>query len=243
MEHYPENTMAEFTTRLSNIIDLKGEWEVGLVEMHYPRTWHNISRNCNRQFTITAKSQINTDAAIRTEVFQISEGYYPNIESLFEEIQKQQRKCLNETDPRISFKYHTATRTLSIDCDSCMIEVPPCIQHMLGMGSSRKLRSGTTTTMDPIDLEPIQSMFVYCDIVEPRIVGDTTASLLRIVPVEGQSGDLITRIYENIHYIPIQRKQFQTLEIYIRDHTGQKVPFERGTLNVTLHFRQRKYLP
>ena len=36
MEHYPENTMAEFTTRLSNIIDLKGEWEVGLVEMHYP---------------------------------------------------------------------------------------------------------------------------------------------------------------------------------------------------------------
>ena len=219
---------------------------MGLVEMHYPRTWYNISRNCDRQFTISAYTRRKRRSSLRetlmslqrTEVFQISEGYYPNIESLFEEIQEQQRKCLNEIDPRISFKYHTATRTLSIDCDSCMIEVPPCIQHMLGMGSSRKLRSGTTTTMDPIDLEPIQSMFVYCDIVEPHIVGDTTTSLLRIVPVEGESGQLITRIYKNIHYIPIQRKQFQTLEIYIRDHTGQKVAFECGTLNVMLHLRQ-----
>ena len=81
---------------------------------------------------------------------------------------------------------------------------------------------------------------MYCDVVEPRVVGDSLTPLLRIVPVEGEHGELVTRIYNNVHYVRVQRKTFQTLEVNIRDRTGKKVPFERGTLNVTLHHPRSK---
>jgi hypothetical protein len=34
--------------------------------------------------------------------------------------------------------------------------------------------------------------------------------------------------------------RFQTVEIYIRDDTGVKIPFERGRVVMTLHCRKRK---
>ena len=74
------------------------------------------------------------------------------------------------------------------------------------------------------------------------MVGDSQVSLKRIVPIEGEHGELVTRIYENVHYNRLQRKSFGTIEVDIRDRIGEKVSFERGTLNVTLHFRQRKRL-
>ena len=89
-----------------------------------------------------------------------------------------------------------------------------------------------------VDMNPLDSLYVYCEVVEPQVVGDGLTPLLRIVPVEGEHGELVTRIYTNVHYVRAKRKMIQTLEVNIRDHTGKKVPFERGTLNVTLQFRR-----
>ena len=36
MGYYPENTLAQFTSRLPNVINLSGDWEVGLGEIQYP---------------------------------------------------------------------------------------------------------------------------------------------------------------------------------------------------------------
>ena len=73
-------------------------------------------------------------------------------------------------------------------------------------------------------------------------MGDKTTQLLRVVPVKGASGDMVTKIYENVHYVPLQLKSFEDVEINIRDDSGNYVPFERGALNVTLHFRRKRYL-
>jgi len=63
---------------------------------------------------------------------------------------------------------------------------------------------------------------------------------LRTVNIGGKEGLTINRIYQNVQYVPLHRKQFDTVEIDIRDDTGRRVPFERGKVVVTLHFRQRK---
>ena len=42
---YPNNTLTHFTTQLAKDIDLQGQWEVGLSEIQYPHTWHNMSDN------------------------------------------------------------------------------------------------------------------------------------------------------------------------------------------------------
>ena len=118
---------------------------------------------------------------------------------------------------------------------------PPHIRKMIGMDES-SFQAGQMKSTQVVDMDPVDSLYIYCNVVEPRVVGDKQVPLLRIVPAEGDHGQLMTQIYENVHYVRLQRKSFQTIEIDIRDRTGNILPFEQGTLNVTLHFRQRKRL-
>ena len=117
--------------------------------------------------------------------------------------------------------------------------IPDAMKPMLGVTFNRFEPNTLIKSDSVIDMDPLQAMYVYCDIVEPRVVGDTTVQLLRVVPVEGKHGEVVCKTYENVHYIPLQRKQFQTLEIYIRDDRGQRVPFECGKSIVTLHFKRK----
>jgi hypothetical protein len=45
-------------------------------------------------------------------------------------------------------------------------------------------------------------------LVEPRMVGDAQVSLLRIVPVEGRDGEMITRVFDPIQYCPLLQRRF-----------------------------------
>lgn len=245
MQYYKYNTLADFTTRLPNNVELTGDWEVGLVEIQYPHNWYNVpSPKRNRTFTIrsrTAGDGADSEPEGRY-LFAISGGYYSNITDLLYEITYEANKAMLSTGNKIRLRYNNVTRKVEIDSDrSCTLVVPPHIRKMLGMELDSFDENYTKTT-EVVDMDPVDSLYVYCDVVEPRVVGDSRVSLLRIVPAEGLHGELVTRTYENVHYVRLQRKTFQTIEINIRDRTGNTVPFEQGTLNVTLHFRQRKRL-
>jgi hypothetical protein len=86
----------------------------------------------------------------------------------------------------------------------------------------------------------VNYMYVYCPLVEPRMVGDAQVPLLRIVLGEGRDAEMVTRVFDPVQYCPLVLKRFQTVEIDIRDATGVKIPFERGRVVVTLHCRKRK---
>ena len=89
------------------------------------------------------------------------------------------------------------------------------------------------------DLEGgIHSIYEYCNILEQVIAGDTLAPLLRIVDTQGIHGDMINKSFEHLKYVPIQIKNFDTIELDIRDGYGEPVAFESGSLEVTLHFRR-----
>ena len=77
--------------------------------------------------------------------------------------------------------------------------------------------------------------------MQPQIVGDTSAQLLKSIPAEGTFGDIIAKTFTNIQYVPIQRKLFEDVEILLRSDTGDPVPFEHGKVVTTLHFRQHSY--
>jgi hypothetical protein len=94
-----------------------------------------------------------------------------------------------------------------------------------------------------IDLEQgLYMLCVYCNILEEQIVGDTMVPLLKIVAVEGRHGQNITREYINPQYVPVFMTHFSELEIDIRDDAGARVPFERGRVLATLHFRRKSEL-
>lgn len=73
-KYFPENTATNFTVRLPYKIQLQGEWQVALTEIHYPQTWTHVSGNAdNNWLEIAIKSKKNT----RTEeIFKSSPALF-----------------------------------------------------------------------------------------------------------------------------------------------------------------------
>jgi len=112
-------------------------------------------------------------------------------------------------------------------------------------------KTGQTRTVGYWSVEPYSlwraipdKMFVYCDICAPYIIGDVRIPLLRIVPIEISSHNYAfganMKHFSFPNYIPLQRTNFRTIEIDVRDHLGNKISFEFGTLTVTLHFKRKQ---
>ena len=81
-------------------------------------------------------------------------------------------------------------------------------------------------------------LYVYSSIVVPRIVGDKIAPLLRIVPITGRHGEMVTASFDHVQYIPVLSREFGSVETELRDETGRPVPFERWKVTVTRYFRR-----
>jgi len=67
-----------------------------------------------------------------------------------------------------------------------------------------------------INRETVQTLFIYCDILEHVVVGDGMASLLRMVGMKHKQSH--GKMHETPHvilYVPLQKKQFDTIEINI----------------------------
>ena len=78
--------------------------------------------------------------------------------------------------------------------------ISPLLQSMLGFRQAIFRGGGGGYVSDWVaDLKKgLNSLYVYCPLVEPRMVGDAQVPLLRIVPVEGRDGEIITRVFDPI---------------------------------------------
>ena len=60
--------------------------------------------------------------------------------------------------------------------------------------------------------------------------------------MSGKSGERVQVVYDKPIYVPLQKKNFDSIEIDIRNDIGKPIPFEYGKVIVTLHFRLSKIL-
>ena len=89
------------------------------------------------------------------------------------------------------------------------------------------------------------TIFLYCDLVQNEILGDTPSALLRAIPLnERQTGgsqqQQIYRLFGNLQWHRIVKSSIESISVSIRNETGHLIPFlSRGRKNLTLHFRKR----
>jgi hypothetical protein len=150
----------------------------------------------------------------------------------------------NKTD--IYLTYNTLTGKVTVHVKSgCKLGLSSKMSLILGFGGKEVVvdaKDGLTQESPYVtDLFTFTSIYTYCDIVQPQIVGDTNAQLLRSIPVEGKYGDIVSKTFTNIQYVPVQTKSFGDIQILLRNDMGDPVPFERGKVITTLHFRQHTY--
>jgi len=82
-------------------------------------------------------------------------------------------------------------------------------------------------------------MFIYCDIIDPQIVGSSLVPLLRMVNTAGTEGQAMTQTFSTPFYVPLSRSEFDTVSIRLCDEFGEELPIDKGHVTLSLHFRNR----
>ena len=77
-----------------------------------------------------------------------------------------------------------------------------------------------------LTVKTVETLFVYCDMLEHLVVADVMAPLLRIVDMKhATENGRMHKILNPPLYVPLQKKNFDTIEINIMCDTGNAVPF------------------
>lgn len=250
MDIYSNNTTACFTVKLPHEIRLKGSWEVGMTEIHYPLSFLHLSEK--HAIFRAQKAELN-HSVIDLSEYSISHGLYKSVDNFLYQLNKDLKSSnlefyRNERKP----SYVSVKSTCKVDGkdkEDC-VHVFEASRHLLKILGFDNKENSVTVNQEPITGErPVnilnaipRQLFVYTDIIEPLIVGNVKTSLLRIVPVNLKSytfGNHHYQTFAPVKYIPLLTNNFATITIDIRDEIGEAMPFEFGTLIVTLHFRKK----
>ncbi len=152
-------------------------------------------------------------------------------------------KFLKNSEKNKYFTFDSVTKRVTYHGDLGTIQqvyLPNHLGQMLGFQYEAKWTEKEVFEADnAIDLEMgLNGLFVYTDIMTPRLVGDSLVPLLRIVEVNsGHYGEMVTHIYDKHQYFTIGKSDLDSIEIQIKDDAGQSIRFQNGKVYVTLHFR------
>ena len=249
MHLHPNNTLTNYVTMLPRRISLSAEWECGLVEINYPHNWFNV-REKDGVFTIQPETGRLDEYGVSRDCYRtfIDASYYDNPDTLFRAINKKLIMSPKSKKNRVKLSYSNISQKATVHLSpNTKLTMTEDMGHMLGFPSAVLSSPTRTYSFKPFELRSVvdlnqglESLYVYSSVVEPRIVGNSVVPLLRIVPITGKQGQVVSTHFDNVHYLPLLGKEFGNVEIDIRDDTGRPVPFERGKVTVTLHFRRRK---
>jgi len=88
------------------------------------------------------------------------------------------------------------------------------------------------------NFEKINNIYVYSNIVDHNLVGDSSYQLLTLVPVEGKYGNYITYSPFRPEYKPVAKNIISDIEIQLNRANGDLIKFQSGSIDITLHFKR-----
>ena len=258
MKIFPENKISNYTTAIPNEIKVDpSKWEVALQEIQFPHTWFNIRKGHNKIFKryydlhekereaiveIDPDNMIfdeNYDNSRLARVIEIPSGNY-EIESLIDKLNEKERG-----DPRpLLYKFNQVSGKVSIrienQCGIAMAnsDIARCLGFAQNFDRQTEVEFVDVEADITIPKNTIGSVYVYSDIIENQYVGDYKAPLLRVIPVRTKFNEVNWVHYDKPHFLRLSRENINTIEINIRDETGEFVSFESGKVIITLVFRR-----
>lgn len=235
---FNENTASEYKIALPKRIYLQGHYEVALVEIQYPVTWNTF--NEDRAYRV--KVQSTEDGSYGES--QLTKTKYSSARELTHEITRALTRSTNNTKSFLDAITHdTLSNRVEYNFEKYKLQVrlSKSVLDTLGIANRGSWMQGKGAATYPPDISyGFNSLYIYCNVVQPQIVGDVYAPLLRTVaiPVVGR-GHIIQKTYDQPHYVPVSTDELSTIEINIKDDTGTNVSFASGKVICKLHFRQK----
>lgn len=243
VKFYPDNTVAHFTTKLSQRLRLDGDYEVALCELIYPNYWENFKG-------LEQCIKISDYAGYRRNIltplaFSFKSGYYQSTNDLL----KYMNEHMSTASLGVVFNFNESIKKINLKVtsdDNGEVEMSDELKLLFGFDieDTDPYGNGTHYAINTFDLNAgLRLMYIYSDVVSYSTVGDTCTPLLRVFSGVTDSHESMTRItFTQPYYIPVARRDIETIEININDELGRPMPFGFGKSVVILHFRRKNNL-
>lgn len=234
--YYPNNTIARYVTKLPERNRLDGDYEVGLSEFVYPHTWYNVDNRTGIYWI--GSLDVTTSKLTKT---YLKSGYYRNGDEFTSSLTHQATRALTDVSVKFAFAERVSRIRMQVqNSDERIVILSWDLLEFLGFHekliTTKEADLVASTAFDANG--GLNLMYVYCDVASHVIVGSEKTPLLRVCNVVGKHGEVAKYTYDRPHYVPVGRREFDTIEIAINNEFGEPVPFEFGKSIVTLHFRR-----
>lgn len=242
--YFPSNTTANFTTQLPRSVHLDGgNWHVALTELQFPCSLTTVNAKENLIYIKKLKNPTETGDQHNYEMLKtkIEPGNYNRIEDLISALNSN-TLLINKVTFKINKPVQKKIAITIQDKSITELTMSPNLCLQLGFEPWTNLCLPRESHHPANVLLGLPSqMFVYCDIIEPQIISDVLAKVLRIAVVDSRKyvyGTQHAQLFPQPHYVPVLKREFENIEIDIRTNTGERVPFLFGTVCVKLHFKK-----
>jgi hypothetical protein len=251
-----ENKIGHYFTHLPQALQLSSNtrWEVALVEICYPFSWQHVHFDIN-EVTFSKLNRRSYMPRAQTRA-RIPAGYYNNIQEIVDAIEAVKPSWFKG---KVEIKDQSDLVQITLN-NRQGVTLHPNLAAMLGFQNYEWIQGSKEPTYNEIrrrkenDVETIISkrkgdiraamynIFVYSNIVQETLVGDTYVPLLRTVPLDDQPGQYVHKTFERPHYIPLNSTFIPIIEIRLTDDTGDSIRFDKGKVITKLHLRIRQSL-
>ena len=237
---YPQNKIWNYRTKLVSPILLTEPYEVGLIEIQYPRSWYSFPE-------ADATIHINDSLTSQATHISLPVGYYEGVFDVLSEFNNMVRQSI--IGRKLVLEYDRVKKRVWVKGDphiafSCNGK----LAHILGFQPNVP-QSPSENTQDrhyaphPMDIYGgCYNMFIYSDIVDYQVVGDSYVPLLRSINIADTDKQYPILVYDKPHYVRLSRRQIEDIEIDIKSDQDQPIPFTYGKVVIKLHFRPVKHL-
>ena len=269
MELFPNNTQCCFRTKLSKPIMLdKQNWEMALTELIVPSQVKNIEPEETTFYIVTKNPSIGLTFADKNNSKEtklqcsIPEGIYATPNHLVEELDMAIKTSLGEllkpegitnfgldfsnvskrvkftgkgSKSKVGLRFH---RNLLMKLGGKVVESDdPTKNDVYPNSANDKFEYGVDLNMG------MNHLYIYSDLPEYTLLGDTEAPILRVVPFETRmkagTNPHLHMEFLNLHYIPVSKSFFDEITVNIKGDTGKQIHFTHGKSMVKLHFRRK----
>lgn len=237
---YPNNKIWHFRTKLARPIVLNEPYEVGLIEIQYPRVWASFPDTDATVF-------INDSKSGNVVTFTLSVGFYDSVTRILKEFNN--RCMLSPVTSSINLQYNNITNRIHITgAGGTSLAFKGRLALILGFNPGEvftipreSVYKKQVTAPHPADIYGgSYNIFIYSDIVDYQLVGDSHVPLLRCINVADESRVMPTLTYDKPHYTSLSKSVIDDIEISLKNDQNQYIPFVYGKVVAKLHFRPQK---
>ena len=224
----PENKASRYVTKLARELNTGSDWECCLKEIHYPRSWNTIAGDEGLFYVHHLNPSV-------WETRSVPVGHYENATQFITALNKTLRPLKITVD--LVSQSHIVIFAIPSGVELVFAEP---LTSLLGLASDTQYCRGPRKYgRYPMNLDRgIDAIYVYSDVIQTKLVGNSSVPLLSIVPLRGQYGQMVFKEYTTPVYTPLAKHVFSTIEMYITDSAGRPIPFSSGKVTVLLHFRE-----